>query len=66
MSLLDSQLNTGAWTTVLIDRGPLAAPRYSYAPVQFLSNWDALQSIQKYPSGSIMMQWNGSSWQRWP
>lgn len=64
MSLLDAR-PTAAWTTIQIDYGPaFGARRYGgYAPVQYLSNIDALAYAQRYPMGSSLLQWNGSRWQ---
>ena len=61
MSLLDNNLQTKAWTTVLVDRGPSAGlGRYGgYLPAKYLNNFDAISyGFVKGALHSTLFQWD--------
>jgi hypothetical protein len=61
VSLLDNNIRTSAWTTVLVDRGASAGLRRygGYLPAKFLNNFDALSySFVKGAPFSRVYQWD--------
>lgn len=72
-TMLDMNMFTSAWYLPLVEviNKQTAARQYSWAPMKYLSNWDALDynmGFTQYTSTtsqeSTLYQWDGSQWRK--
>jgi len=72
-SMLDANVLTSAWYLPLVEtiNNKTGQRSYRWAPMKYLSNWDALgynMSFTNYASGirqeSTLYQWDGKQWRK--
>lgn len=73
-SMLDANVLTSAWYLPLVEQvnRQTGARSYQWAPMKYLSNWDALSynmSFTRYSANgtqqeSTLYQWDGSQWRK--
>jgi len=71
--MLDANVLTSAWYLPLVEtiNNKTGQRSYRWAPMKYLSNWDALgynMSFTNYASGirqeSTLYQWDGKQWRK--
>jgi len=72
-SMLDANVLTSAWYLPLVEKinNTTAQRAYRWAPMKYLSNWDALSynmSFTNYSAGirqeATLYQWDGKQWRK--
>ncbi len=72
-SMLDANVLTSAWYLPLVEKinNTTGARSYAWAPMKYLSNWDALSynmGFSNYSAGirqeSTLYQWDGHQWRK--